>query len=153
MILKRTNSSDNDFVLLVKQLDKYLTVVDGDDHEYYHQFNGIDSLNHVVIAYLNNEAVGCGALKPFDNNSIEIKRMFTLPETRGQGVASKILHELECWGKELGFEYSVLETGKRLPDAIGLYQKKGYVMTPNYGQYVGMENSVCFKKELFPTFS
>ena len=40
----------------------------------------------------------------------------------------------------------ILETGKKQPEAIALYTKKGYHITPNYGQYAGVENSVCFEK-------
>ncbi|HEY9116189.1 MAG TPA: GNAT family N-acetyltransferase, partial [Roseivirga sp.] len=80
--------------------------------------------------------------------SIEIKRMYVLENFRGQGVAGLILTELEKWAKELGYSQSVLETGKRQPEAISLYTKHGYEVTENYGQYQGVANSVCFKKHL-----
>jgi GNAT superfamily N-acetyltransferase len=79
---------------------------------------------------------------------MEVKRMFTLPEYRKKGVATAILTELEKWSKELGYEKCILETGKRQPEAIDLYMSQGYRSTPNYGQYVGVENSVCFEKLL-----
>ena len=74
--------------------------------------------------------------------------MFTLPEKRGKGLASKILNELEVWSKELGYEKIVLETGKRQTEAVALYNKCGYKIVPNYGQYIGVANSVCFEKIL-----
>jgi GNAT superfamily N-acetyltransferase len=100
------------------------------------------------VAYQHNVAVGCGAIKAFDDASMEVKRMFTLPESRGTGIASNILHALETWAAELGYKTCVLETGKKQPEAIALYQKSGYEITPNYGQYVGIENSVCFMKNI-----
>lgn len=146
--LLRTNSKNNDFIELVKQLDKDLAISDGDDHEFYHQFNGIDTLNHAIVAYCDGIPVACGAIKQFDDASVEIKRMYTLPNVRGKGIATKILNELEHWAKDLGYKKCVLETGKKQPKAISLYKKTGYTIIPNYGQYAGIENSVCFEKLL-----
>ena len=58
----------------------------------------------------------------------------------------EILAELETWAAELSFAKCILETGKRQPEAIGLYKKNGYKLIPNYGQYAEIENSVCFEK-------
>jgi GNAT superfamily N-acetyltransferase len=74
--------------------------------------------------------------------------MYTLPEFRGKGIASKILSELELWAKEENYKSAVLETGFLQTDAISLYKKLGYVITENYGQYIGIENSICMKKSL-----
>ena len=102
----------------------------------------------MVVAYENNEAVACGAMKELDKNTMEIKRMFTLPTHRAKGLASQVLAELEKWAKESGYTVCRLETGKRQPEAIAVYQKNGYTQIPNYGQYAGVENSVCFEKKL-----
>ena len=59
-----------------------------------------------------------------------------------------ILHELETWAKELGYEKCYLETGIKMPEAIKLYEKSGYSLIPNYGQYIGVETSRCFEKQL-----
>nr|WP_321237405.1 GNAT family N-acetyltransferase [uncultured Psychroserpens sp.] len=144
----RTNSENKDFIQLVKALDAYLKVTDGDEHEFYNQFNGIDTLNHVVVAYTNGNAVGCGAFKKFDTLSVEIKRMYTIPETRGKGIATEILKALEIWALELQFSSCVLETGIRQKEAVKFYQKNNYTMIPKYGQYVDMDNSLCFEKRL-----
>ena len=144
----RTNSNNQDFINLVKQLDVYLAVKDGRDHAFYDQYNKLDKIKHVVVAYDNNQPVGCGAIKEYDANTMEVKRMFTLPECRGKGVATEVLNELEKWTTELGYEKCILETGKRQPEAISLYKKSGYKSIPNYGQYAGMDNSVCFEKEM-----
>lgn len=79
---------------------------------------------------------------------MEVKRMFTLPEKRGKGLASAILKELESWAKELGYKTTILETCKRQTEAVTLYNKCGYQVIPNYGQYIGIDNSICFEKEL-----
>ena len=145
--IKRTNSSDLDFVKLVKDLDFYLALKDGEEHSYYAQFNKIQDLKHCIVLYQNEIPVGCGAIKNFDSETMEVKRMFVKQEVRGNGFGAKILQELENWAKEIGSQYTILETGKRQTEAVKLYSKT-YKVIPNYGQYEGIEDSVCFKKAL-----
>lgn len=146
--LKRSNSKNADFIKLVDLLDAELAIRDGDEHEFYHQFNSIVDLNYAIVAYANNEAVGCGAVKELTNEAVEIKRMYVKLNERGKGVAGQILAELEKWAFELGYKKCRLETGKKQPEAIKLYKKKGYAKIINYGQYFGVENSLCFEKSL-----
>jgi GNAT superfamily N-acetyltransferase len=144
----RTNSENPDFKELVKLLDADLAIRDGEDHSFYAQFNTLENIKHVVLAYENGRPLGCGAMKDHGSDTIEIKRMFVSPDSRNKGIASKILFELENWASDLSYTNCILETGKRQPEAIGLYKKKGYNLIPNYGQYAGVENSVCFGKKL-----
>ncbi len=146
--LLRTDSEYPDFIKLVKQLDADLAKRDGEDHSFYAQFNKIDKIKYAVVAYEDQIPLGCGAIKQFDSSTMEVKRMYTLPESRGKGIATLILAELENWAKELAFEKCVLETGKRQPEAIQLYKKNGYQMIQNYGQYANVENSLCFEKKM-----
>lgn len=146
--LKRTTSADNDFQKLVDQLDKDLAIRDGDEHAFYAQFNKTVNIKNVVVAYINKEAVGCGAFKQYDTNTVEIKRMFVELPFRGKGIAQQVLTELELWAKENNCNTCILETGKKQPEAIALYTKTGYTIISNYGQYEGVENSVCMKKEI-----
>jgi putative acetyltransferase len=146
--LIRTDSGNNDFIELVKQLDADLAKRDGDEHSFYAQFNKIISIKHVVVAYENDKPIACGAIKEFSPDTMEVKRMYTTPESRGKGIASKVLAELEKWAAELLYKKTVLETGKKQPEAITLYKKNGYQLIPNYGQYAGVENSLCFEKLL-----
>ena len=142
----RTSSDDQDFIDLVKNLDADLAQRDGNDHSFYAQFNKIDKIKYVVVAYENSKPMGCGAIKEYAPKTMEIKRMYTSPESRGKGIATKVLTELERWATELSYEKCVLETGKKQPEAIGLYKKNGYKLIPNYGQYAEIENSLCFEK-------
>ena len=144
----RTTSNNPDFEKLVIELDAVLAILDGEDHAFYAQFNKSSALKNAVIAYENETAIGIGAYKEYDSETVEMKRMYTLPEFRGKGIASKILSELELWAKEENYKIAILETGFLQTDAISLYQKLGYVITENYGQYIGVENSICMKKSL-----
>jgi GNAT superfamily N-acetyltransferase len=146
--LVRTDSNDPDFRELVKLLDKELAERDGDAHPFYAQYNKIDNIKYVVVAYLENFPVGCGAIKEYSEDIAEVKRMSVPLELRGQGIGLKVLEELELWARELNYSHLILETGKKQPEAIGLYQKSGYTVIPNYGQYAEVENSVCMKKSI-----
>jgi GNAT superfamily N-acetyltransferase len=144
----RDNSRNQDFSSLVKLLDKDLLNRYGEQQSFFNQFNKVDKINNIVVAYVNDIPVGCGAIKKYNDDCIEMKRMFVKDEYRGKGIAKKILTELETWASELNFRLCILETGKSQPEAIYLYQKVGYTITANYGQYIGVENSVCMNKAL-----
>jgi putative acetyltransferase len=145
----RTTSDNKDFRLLVRELDAELTIRDGEEHPFYDQYNKLDAIKYVVVAYDENNAVGCGAIKEFSSDAMEVKRMYVPLEKRGKGIASAILKSLEHWTIELGYRKCILETGKKQPEAIALYKKNGYSIIPNYGQYVNAGNSICFEKLLF----
>jgi GNAT superfamily N-acetyltransferase len=146
--LIRTNSENTDFRALVKELDADLKMRDGEQHSFFAQFNKIDAIKYAVVAYWQEMPVGCGAIKEYAPNTMEIKRMFVHPAHREKGIASTILKNLETWAKELHHTKCILETGQKQPEAIKLYHKNEYKIIPNYGQYENIEGSVCFEKEL-----
>ena len=145
----RTDSNNQDFVDLVRLLDADLAIRDGSEHSFYSQFNKIDSIRYVVIAYEDSKPVGCGAIKQFSPGVMEIKRMFVIPQARKLRVGSGVLLELERWAREMDNKRCILETGKRQPEAIALYTHNGYRAMSNYGQYKGVDNSLCFEKDLY----
>lgn len=93
--LIKTNSGNTDFQVLVKELDKELAIRDGADHGFYNQFNKIDAIQYVVVAYENGNPVGCGAIKEYNPSIMEVKRMYVALEHRGKGIAGIILSCLE----------------------------------------------------------
>lgn len=121
--IERSNSNSSSFKELVKKLDKDLAISDGDEHDFYHQYNGIESIKYAIVLYDGTIPIACGALKQYNSFTVEIKRMYTMPEARGKGIATKILTELENWASELGNKRCILETGKKQPQAISLYKK------------------------------
>jgi putative acetyltransferase len=144
----RTNSNDPAFQELVKALDIELQIRDGEEHAFYAQLNKTDYIKHVIIAWENNEAVGCGALRAYTEDTMEVKRMFVPLQHRRKGIASVVLSELENWCRELGYQKCILETGRNQPEAIAMYQRNQYTIIPNFGKYAGVENSVCFEKDV-----
>ena len=141
----RTNSNHQDFQKLTALFDEYLIDIDGDEKDFFAQYNQI-YIDNVIICYKNDVAVGCGAFKKSDMQVAEIKRMFVPVEHRGKGIALKILSELEVWARELKHTSCILETSVKLENAIALYKKSGFEFIPNYEPYIGVESSVCMKK-------
>ena len=148
MELKRCDNFNLDFQALVLLLDAELAIRDGKDHAFYHRFNGINDLKNVIIAFEDDQAVACGAFKKRSATQIEIKRMFTVNNARKKGGAQLVLSHLERWAIELNYSQAILETGKAQTEALAFYPKNGYSITPNFTPYIGIENSVCFLKEL-----
>ncbi|MEO6169182.1 MAG: GNAT family N-acetyltransferase [Chitinophagales bacterium] len=144
----RTNSDNTDFQKLVEELDAELRIIDGEDHLFYAQFNKTDMIKHVIVAYEDKVAVGCGAVRRYSETTTEVKRMYVPKNRRGEGIASQILGELETWAKELHYEKCILETGNKQMEALHLYNKNGYRRIGNFGKYQRVENSVCFEKVL-----
>ena len=146
--IKRTSSSETDFQHLVSELDGELSTRNGETNEFFAQYNKIDQIKHVIIATIDDKPVGCGAMKAYDSDTMEIKRMFVPIEMRGKGIAVHILKNLEKWAKEMNYSKCILETGNKMLEAIRLYEKSNYKVVPNYGQYNGIEDSICFEKHL-----
>lgn len=104
-----------------------------------------------LIAYLDGQPVGCGALRPLPAagaHVAEIKRMYTSPSARRRGVSRGVLTRLESEAVSLGYRRLQLETGLRQPEAMALYETSGYHRIPNYGMYAASELSACFAKDV-----
>ena len=147
-LLQRTDSYNVYFRELVAMLDTFLAERDGKDHAFYAQFNKLDNIKNTIVCFDDNEAIGCGAFKQYDETIVEIKRMFVKPSYRAKGTATKVLQELEKWAIENNFSSAILETVKNQPEAVALYKKNGYTIIPNFGQYKNVENSICMHKIL-----
>jgi putative acetyltransferase len=124
--LKRTNSANPDFRLLVAELDADLRTRNGEVMDIYDQHNIIEQINTVVIVYVDDVPAGCGCFKKFNADAVEIKRMFVRHNFRGKRLSATILKELEKWALEEG----------------------NYENIPKYEPYVDLPDSICFKKKL-----
>ena len=146
--ISKTTSENIDFITLIAALDKSLWERYPELKTNYWGNNILELNPNVVVIYLDDKPVACGCFKKYDKNSIEKKRMFVSPEVRGMGLAQNILRELEHWAKDLGYSFFVLETLYKQSEAIALYQKTGYTIVDNYEPYVGLENSICMRKQI-----
>ena len=151
-VLFRTTPSHHDFKQLITELDAELWIRYPAIQQNFAPHNKIDESARVVIAYVDNRAVGCGCFRSMeDPGCIEIKRMYVASDFRGQGIARHILNELERWAIEEGFNKSRLETGFNQPEAIAVYRRCDYKLTSNYPPYTDMKESMCMGKILNPT--
>jgi GNAT superfamily N-acetyltransferase len=148
MQILRTDSSNIDFQNLVKLLDADLAIRNGDKHAFYDQFNKIDMIKNCIVIYIDKIPAACGAFKKFEENTVEIKRMYTNPKFRKKGLATAIVKELEIWAKESDYKKAVLESSLKQNEALSVYEKSGYHRIPNYGQYIEIDESVCYEKIL-----
>lgn len=148
MTIKRTDSSNKDFQNLIQLLDADLAIRNGEDHSFYDQFNKIDAIKNCIVIHVDEIPAACGAFKKFNKETVEIKRMYTNPDFRKRGLATAIVKELEIWAKELNYTKAVLESSLEQNEALSVYEKSGYTRIPNYGQYIGMDKSVCYEKVL-----
>ncbi len=146
-MIVRTNSENRDFIKLVEFLNSDLAERDGVNHP-LSQFNTIDEIKYVVLAYENHKPIGCGAIAQYKLNTMEIKRMYVSPEARGKKIGGRILLELENWAKEMGTSRCILFTGINQPEANKLYGKNGYKEIPRYGKLLEIDDCLCFAKEL-----
>jgi GNAT superfamily N-acetyltransferase len=101
-----------------------------------------------VVAWVDELAVGCGAVRLVDDETAELKRIYIVPEYRRQGLAGGVVRFLEDRARELGAIRVVLETVADPPAAIALYLAAGYEEIPKFGPYVESEVSFCMGKTI-----
>jgi putative acetyltransferase len=147
IFIKATFSSP-DFHRLIAGLDNEFVVRYPFLQNIFTSFNLMNENARVIMAYENTTPVACGAFRPVSGKTIEIKRMYTLPHYRNQGIGKRVLRELEQWAREEGFSVAILETGINQPEAIAAYEKSGYVRIPKFTPYVDVKESICMKKIL-----
>jgi GNAT superfamily N-acetyltransferase len=144
----KTTSENPDFIFLIETFDAYLWDRYPELKKEYWGNNLIEFNANVFIVYLDEKPVACGCFKKYNEESVELKRMFVLPEARGLGLAQLVIKELEAEAKNQGFEILILETLYKQTEAINLYQKTGFRIVENYEPYVGLLNSVCMSKSI-----
>jgi putative acetyltransferase len=144
----KTDSKNIDFIELIKLLNEDLNERYGELQKQYDKHNKLEFIKDVIIIYKDDVPAACGALKEYDADTIELKRIFVTKDNRRQGLSKLIVSRLEELGSSNGYKYAVLETGIKQIEAINLYKNTGYTIIENYGQYAGNSNSVCMKKDL-----
>jgi len=102
----------------------------------------------VAVDDTTGRPLGCAALRRLDPATAEVKRMYVVPESRGSGVATGLLRELEQAARQRGWATVRLETGPAQPDAMRFYEREGYQQIPLFGAYVGSDLSVCYERAL-----
>lgn len=146
----RCDGSNKDFIencsLLDEDLERRVGAVI--DRSKYTQYNLTDKITEAIVVYLDGKPVGGGAIRPYDEDTMELKRIFVRPQAQGHGIGTSLVSKLVERAKELGYKKMVLETGELLAESVHVYSKLGFERIQNYGQYAGMEDSYCMGKSL-----
>lgn len=116
--------------------------------EKYQKFNQLDEIREAIVVYDHGRAVGGGAIRRYDDENIELKRVFVHNEYQGQGIGSRLVSLLIEWAAELGYRRMILETGELLAESCAVYKKLGFAVIPNYGPYADMPESLCMAKTI-----
>lgn len=150
MRFEYTDGCNKDFIELCHELDVFLNELVGGEEKRakYIPYNKLDDIHDVIIAYVDEFPVGCASLKRYNEGCAEVKRVFIKPEYRNRGISKKLMMRLEDLARKAGYQYLILESGEPLVAAMALYRKIGFEVIPNYGQYVGMSDSICMRKKL-----
>ena len=150
MDFQRTNGQNKDFMENCRLLDLDLDRRVGKKlkREKYKQYNLLDEIQEAIVVYDGRKAIGGGAIRRYDDETAELKRIFVRPEYQGRGVGTKLVSLLLEWAEELGYQRIILETGELLAESCAVYQKLGFQVIPNYGPYVDMPESLCMEKDL-----
>lgn len=147
---KFVDGTNKDFVKLSESLEDYLNDVVGgaDKRKAYKGLNALDGIHEVLLAYDGDKAVGCSCLKPYNSQSVMLKRVYVAPEYRGHHISSNILKMLELRAKELGFTKMLLQTRKECSVAVKLYESLDYKLIANFPPYDKMPEALCYEKDL-----
>ena len=150
MEFKRTSGEHADFIENCRLLDLDLDRRVGKkfDRNKYKPYNQVDQIQEAMVAYEGGRVLGGGAIRRYDDETVELKRVFVRPECQGQGIGSKLVSLLIYWAVELGYRRMILETGEFLAESCAVYKKLGFHQIPNYGPYVDMPESLCMAKDL-----
>ncbi len=149
-IFKRTDGKDKDFIENCRLLDRDLDLRVGKKikRDKYKKYNQLDEIKEAIVVYADNKVVGGGAIRRYDDENIELKRVFVHNEYQGQGLGSRLVSLLIEWAMELGYKRMVLETGELLVESCAVYKKLGFKEIPGYGPYADMPESLCMAKDL-----
>lgn len=145
-----TDGDDADFACLCKKLDDELDRLVGGrvQRSEYVQYNQRDSIHDVIVVYQNNLPVACGSFKMYDDEHVELKRVYVDKSCNGIGLGAEIVRRLEAKAKIQGYKWCILETGEPLQAACHMYKKLGYKVIANYGQYADMPASICMGRKI-----
>lgn len=126
--IKEVTYNNPDFISLCKNLDKTQNLMIPERISFgFSSLKGLEKLQLILLAYDNNKAIACAALKPINEMTAEIARVYTEEEYRGRGIAKILINEIIEYAKENGYKELILDTWKTNTAAKTLYEKLGFI--------------------------
>jgi GNAT superfamily N-acetyltransferase len=86
----------------------------------------------ILIARVNDEVAGCVALRPIDETTCEMKRLYLRPTFRGIGAGRALAERIIETARSRGFKRMRLDTLPSMREAIPLYESLGFVEIAPY---------------------
>ena len=145
-----TDGNDQDFQRFYLKTEEYYSRIVGgkENRTGFIPYNLSESISDVLIAYADGKAAGCAGLKKYSDQDVEIKRVWVEPEWRGKHIATQLMDRIEDKARQMGFKRAILQTRPVMPDAVGLYENRGYVLIENYPPYDKLEGAICMALDL-----
>ena len=145
-----TDGNDQDFQRFYLKTEEYYSQIVGGkkNRTGFIPYNLSESISDVLIAYADGKAVGCAGLKRYSGQDVEIKRVWVEPEWRGKHIATALMDQIEDKARQMGFKRAILQTRPIMPDAVGLYESRGYVLIENYPPYDKLDGAICMALDL-----
>jgi putative acetyltransferase len=153
LTIERVSVATDEIRQLVAELDRALAGAYLPEQHHALSFERLfDSNVRFFAARVDSVALGCGGVALYDGFA-EVKRMYTQPTARRQGVATAVLRHLEAEAKRAGYSVLRLETGMYQAEAIEFYLRAGFERCDPFGEYISMspqaiETSVFYEKSI-----
>lgn len=140
-----TNGNDEVFQRFYLKTEEYYNGIVGGkkNRTGFIPYNLSESIPYVLLAYADGKAVGCAGLKRYSDQDVEIKRVWVDPEWRGKHIATGLMDLIEDKARQMGYKRAILQTRPIMPDAVCLYESRGYVLIDNYPPYDKLEGAIC----------
>lgn len=149
LVIRRVDPASPDCRVLIEELDRVQSSLYPPENNYLDSIEELQKPNcHFLAAYVDDQIVGCGALKIVDENYSELKRMYVVADHRKRGIGQRLLEELESRSAQSGIWLVRLETGVSQPEALALYRRNGYKETDAFGQYSDSDLNIFMEKRI-----
>lgn len=145
-----TDGNNKDFQRFYLSTEEYYSRLAGgvQNRKGFIPYNISEIVGAVLIARIDDTAVGCAGLKKYSDTDAEIKRVWVEPEYRRQHIAENMMNMLEELAGKMQFQRTVLQTREAMKEAVSLYEKLGYCRISNYPPYDKLDGAVCYAKNL-----
>ncbi len=149
MNIQKESPNQPEIIAMLEQLDAYFGELYPAESNHLMDVASLMQPEVVFLVARNGQgrAVGCGAYVNRGGYA-EVKRMYVDPSQRGQGVGGLLMTAIIEGARSAGLPHLRLETGISQPEAIGLYERDGFLRIAPFGDYLEDPLSIFMEKPL-----